>query len=94
MRMGMMRRMKLEETRARVTGFGGAKGFACAAACAAVMLSGCNVGPKYVKPAAAASAPEFKESSPAAYNNPPEGTTNAADGTWRPAQPQDAALKG
>jgi outer membrane protein TolC len=56
------------------------------------MLSGCNVGPKYVKPAAAASAPEYKESAPAAYNNPPN--TNAADGTWRPAQPQDAALKG
>jgi len=94
MRMGMKRRMMFEGTTARVAGFAGAKGLACAAACAAVLLSGCNVGPKYVKPTAPAAAPEFKESAPAAYNNPPEGTTNAPDGTWRPAQPQDAALKG
>ena len=90
MRMGMKRRKTLEGT-ARGSGFAGAKSFACAASCAAVLLSGCNVGPKYVKPAAPAP-PEFKESSPAAYVNPPEGTS--PDGTWRPAQPQDAALKG
>jgi NodT family efflux transporter outer membrane factor (OMF) lipoprotein len=53
---------------------------------AAVLLSGCRVGPKYVKPSAPA-APEFKESSPTAY-------TNAPSGTWQPAQPQDAVLKG
>jgi NodT family efflux transporter outer membrane factor (OMF) lipoprotein len=53
---------------------------------AAVLLSGCRVGPKYVKPAAPAP-PEFKESSPTAYAHAPSGT-------WQPAQPQDAALKG
>jgi NodT family efflux transporter outer membrane factor (OMF) lipoprotein len=53
---------------------------------AAVLLSGCRVGPKYVKPAAPAP-PEFKESSPTAYAHTPSGT-------WQPAQPQDAALKG
>jgi len=92
--MGMKRTKKMEGTTARAARFAGAKSFACVASCAAVLLSGCNVGPKYVKPNAPAAAPEFKESAPAAYNNPPEGTTNATDGTWRPAQPQDAALKG
>lgn len=57
-----------------------------AASVALVLLSGCRVGPKYVKPAAVAP-PEFKESSPAAYNQ-------AAAGTWQPASPQDATLKG
>ncbi len=93
MRMGMKRRKTLEGATAKAASFAGAKSFACAASCAAVLLSGCNVGPKYVKPAAPAP-PEFKESAPAAYSNPPEGTTNAPNGTWRPAQPQDAALKG
>jgi len=92
MKMGMKRRKTLEETTARTSGFAGAKSLVCAASCAAVLLSGCNVGPKYVKPAAPASAPEYKESAPAAYTNPPEGTT--PDRTWQPAQPQDAALKG
>jgi NodT family efflux transporter outer membrane factor (OMF) lipoprotein len=97
MRMGMMRSKTLERTAARAPGLAGAKRFVCAAWCAAVLLSGCNVGPKYVKPAAPASAPEFKESSPAAYNAAPDGTSpdgTTADKTWRPAQPQDAALKG
>jgi len=40
MRMGMMRRMMLEGTTARVAGFAGAKGFAYAAVCAAMLLSG------------------------------------------------------
>lgn len=66
--------------------FPGAKNVACAVSVAAMLLSGCRVGPKYVKPNAPAP-PEFKESSPAAY-------TNAPSGTWQPAQPQDAALKG
>jgi NodT family efflux transporter outer membrane factor (OMF) lipoprotein len=50
------------------------------------LLSGCNVGPRYTAPAAPA-APAFKESSPAAYSAAPPGT-------WQPAQPQDAVLKG
>ncbi|QHN03850.1 efflux transporter outer membrane subunit [Granulicella sp. WH15] len=57
---------------------------ALAALC--LVLSGCHVGPKYTKPAVVAP-PEFKESAPAAY-------TTAGSGTWQPAHPQDAALKG
>jgi len=63
-----------------------AKAFAGMTSMTAVLLCGCRVGPKYVVPSAPAP-PEFKESSPAAY-------TNAPDGTWRPANPQDAMLKG
>ncbi|HTB12368.1 MAG TPA: efflux transporter outer membrane subunit [Bryobacteraceae bacterium] len=51
-----------------------------------VLLTACNVGPKYVKPAAA-SAPTYKEAAPASYSDAPPGT-------WQPAQPQDARLKG
>jgi NodT family efflux transporter outer membrane factor (OMF) lipoprotein len=50
------------------------------------LLSGCNVGPRYTAPAAPA-APAFKESAPAEYRAAPPGT-------WQPAQPQDAVLKG
>ncbi len=53
---------------------------------AIVLLSGCNVGPKYTAPVAPA-APAFKESAPAAYRSAPPGT-------WKPAEPQDAVLKG
>jgi NodT family efflux transporter outer membrane factor (OMF) lipoprotein len=63
--------------------------FTCLTAGCAVfffLTSACNVGPKYVKPAAPI-APAFKESAPAAYSS-------AADGTWQPAQPADAKLKG
>jgi NodT family efflux transporter outer membrane factor (OMF) lipoprotein len=60
--------------------------FACTASMVAVLLSGCRVGPKYVRPSAPAP-PAFKESSPTAYTNTPSGT-------WQPAQPQDAVLKG
>ena len=42
--------------------------------------------PAYIAPAVPAP-PAFKESSPAAYSAAPPGT-------WQPAQPQDAALKG
>ena len=56
-----------------------------AAICIA-LLSGCNVGPRYIAPAVPAP-PAFKESSPAAYSSAPPGT-------WQPALPQDAALKG
>ena len=57
-----------------------------AAAIYITLLSGCNVGPKYVPPATPAP-PAFKEASPAAYSAAPPGA-------WQPAQPQDAALKG
>jgi len=50
------------------------------------LLSGCNVGPRYVSPDFPAPS-AFKESSPAVYNEAPPGT-------WQPALPQDAALKG
>jgi NodT family efflux transporter outer membrane factor (OMF) lipoprotein len=47
-------------------------------------LMGCNVGPRYTRPVMPAP-PAFKESGP----------QQAADGsTWKPAQPQDAALRG
>lgn len=58
---------------------------ACAVVCAA-LLAGCNVGPKY-SPPAPPSAPGFKEAAPAAYKSVPPGT-------WQPAKPQDATLKG
>jgi NodT family efflux transporter outer membrane factor (OMF) lipoprotein len=56
------------------------------AAIGIAVLSACNVGPKYVAPAAP-TAPLFKEAAPAAYSSAPPGT-------WQPAQPQDAVLKG
>jgi len=59
---------------------------ACAAAICISLLSGCNVGPKYVPPATPAP-PAFKEASPAAYSAAPQGA-------WQPAQPQDAVRKG
>jgi NodT family efflux transporter outer membrane factor (OMF) lipoprotein len=45
---------------------------------------GCNVGPKYVRPAMPAP-PAFKESAP---QQAPDGSI------WKPAQPQDATLRG
>jgi NodT family efflux transporter outer membrane factor (OMF) lipoprotein len=54
---------------------------------ALVLLGGCRVGPKYVVPTAPAAAPEYKESSPAAYSKAPAGA-------WQPAKPEDAMLKG
>ncbi len=50
------------------------------------LLSGCRVGPKYVQPTAPAP-PAFKEGAPEQY-------TNVSPGTWRPANPQDAVIKG
>lgn len=47
-------------------------------------LAGCNVGPKYTRPVVAAP-PAFKESAP---QQAPDGST------WKPAEPQDAALRG
>jgi NodT family efflux transporter outer membrane factor (OMF) lipoprotein len=65
-----------------------------AAAAAMTLLSGCRVGPKYVTPAAAVAAPEYKEASAAAYSKTTDGAANTTDGTWKPAQPGDAMLKG
>jgi NodT family efflux transporter outer membrane factor (OMF) lipoprotein len=49
-----------------------------------LLLSGCMVGPKYVKPTVA-TAPAFKEQ--------PPGSFKEVDG-WKPAQPDDQALRG
>jgi NodT family efflux transporter outer membrane factor (OMF) lipoprotein len=56
------------------------------AAICILFLDACNVGPKYVKPAAPAP-PAFKEAAPSAYSEAPPGT-------WQPAQPQDSKIKG
>lgn len=50
------------------------------------VATGCNVGPRYERPAVLVPS-SFKEASAAAYRGLPEGT-------WRPAHPQDGALKG
>lgn len=57
-----------------------------ASAIGLLLLTACNVGPRYSRPAVAVPT-GFKEGSPSAYRELPPGT-------WRPAQPQDAALKG
>jgi len=49
-----------------------------------LFLSGCMVGPKYVKPSVPL-APEFKEQAPESFKE--------ADG-WKPAQPGDRTLRG
>lgn len=51
-----------------------------------VLLSGCSLSPKYTAPAIPAP-PSFKESAPAAYSS-------SLPGTWQPARPQDAVIKG
>ena len=68
------------ETRGRAIALAGAVSISI------FVLAGCRVGPKYTAPAAP-TPPAFKEGSPAAYRS-------ALPGTWRPAQPQDAAIKG
>lgn len=55
-----------------------------ATSCAALLLSGCRVGPTYVKPLAPAP-PAFKEAPPASFGE--------AQG-WKQAQPADAQLRG
>jgi NodT family efflux transporter outer membrane factor (OMF) lipoprotein len=50
------------------------------------LLAACNVGPKYTPPAMPPP-PAYKEAAPAAYSSAPPGV-------WKPAQPQDAVLKG
>jgi NodT family efflux transporter outer membrane factor (OMF) lipoprotein len=57
-----------------------------AAAVFAATLTGCHVGPKYVQPVVPPP-PAFKEGRPSAYSN-------ALPGTWEPAKPQDAVIKG
>lgn len=56
------------------------------AAISLVSLAGCRIGPKYTAPVTPAP-PAFKESAPAAYKSD-------LPGTWQPARPQDAVLKG
>jgi NodT family efflux transporter outer membrane factor (OMF) lipoprotein len=56
---------------------------ACSAAILCSLLAGCNVGPKYIPPAATA---------PAAYKESPT-QFKESDG-WTVAQPQDATLRG
>jgi NodT family efflux transporter outer membrane factor (OMF) lipoprotein len=56
------------------------------AALAMLGLGGCTVGPKYKQPAKVAP-PAYKESAPGAYSS-------ALPGTWKPANPQDATIKG
>jgi NodT family efflux transporter outer membrane factor (OMF) lipoprotein len=51
-----------------------------------IVLGGCRISSKYNPPTLPAP-PAFKESSPAAYKS-------VAPGTWQPARPQDAVLKG
>jgi NodT family efflux transporter outer membrane factor (OMF) lipoprotein len=57
-----------------------------AAVVAVLLLGACNVGPKYRRPAVDAPV-AFKEGIPDVYKALPPGT-------WRPAQPGDATLKG
>ena len=51
---------------------------------ATLLLVGCMVGPKYVKPTAP-TAPEFKEAPPESFKE--------SDG-WKPAQPSDQTIRG
>src|SRR6201999_4486190 len=53
-------------------------------ALASLLLAGCMVGPKYVKPTAP-TAPEFKESPPDSFKE--------SDG-WKSAQPNDQTIRG
>ncbi len=51
-------------------------------------IAGCRVGPKYVTPTAPVPpVASYKEQTPEAYKG-------VSPGTWKPAQPQDAILKG
>ena len=63
-----------------------ARGITSAAAICLFVMSACDVGPRYTMPAAP-TPPAFKEATPANYSAAPPGS-------WQPAQPQDAELKG
>ncbi len=55
---------------------------------ALLLAAGCKVGPKYVMPTAPVPpVAAYKEQTPESYKG-------VSPGTWRPAQPQDAVLKG
>lgn len=54
-----------------------------ALAAIAVVLAGCTVGPKYIRPATPA-VPAYKE----------VGAANIVEGAWKPAQPGDQASRG
>lgn len=57
---------------------------------ALALLAGCRVGPKYTSPIASS-----KATAPAAYKEgAPDMYANLPPGTWRPANPQDATIKG
>lgn len=60
--------------------------FIAASTLAVLLLSGCMVGPKYVKPNVPL-APNYKESTAATSNF-------KEDANWHPAQPADTALRG
>ena len=63
---------------------------ACCAACA-MALAACRVGPKYHVPSAPVpAAPAYKEAAPPAYQK----AYGEVAGTWHPAKPSDAMLKG
>jgi NodT family efflux transporter outer membrane factor (OMF) lipoprotein len=53
---------------------------------AALLISGCMVGPKYVKPTVPL-APSYKETAP-------DANAYKEDANWHPAKPSDAALRG
>jgi len=80
-----MRAKKQKSTNARGVAAARTTGLLALAA-GFTLLGGCRVGPKYVAPNMPAP-PAFKEAAPAAYNNAPPGT-------WQPAKPEDAVLKG
>ena len=62
------------------------RALAAALSAAAILTTGCHVGPKYVKPVMPPP-PAFKEAAPPSYSN-------ALPGTWAPARPEDAQIKG
>ena len=62
------------------------RALAAALSAAAILTTGCHVGPKYVKPIMPPP-PAFKEAAPPSYSN-------ALPGTWAPARPEDAQIKG
>jgi NodT family efflux transporter outer membrane factor (OMF) lipoprotein len=61
---------------------------AITSACAAILLTGCRVGPKYQKPPAM----EQAQAPPASYKESP--TQFPGSDAWKVAQPQDAMLRG
>ena len=54
---------------------------------AAAVVTGCNVGPTYRRP-------ELPEPAPAQYKENQQGSPEAQSNGWRPANPQDALIRG